>query len=145
MTSKTDHRSKVFNFKVLNDELPTKSRLYQRLPETYMDESCVICGRKEDSIHAITCADNNNTLLKTFITSLAQATSSRAAKKPTQKISVIFEKVLTSENWDIGNLLRRTIPHKLTQAVQGLVENTHKTLEAIRIACDTLQEKAKIS
>src|SRR3954468_22887388 len=89
-----------------------------------MDESCVICGRKEDSIHAITCADNNNTLLKTFITSLAQATSSRVANKSTQKIGVIFEKVLTSENWDIGNLLRRTIPHKLTQAVQELVEGT---------------------
>jgi hypothetical protein len=144
ITSRADHRSRIFNFKVLNDELPTKTRLFQRLPEIYMDELCPNCSNKEDSIHAIVCTDNNKLLLSTFIASLAKATSSRAAKKSTQKISEMLDKVLTSEGWDIDNLLRRTIPHKLTQAVRKIVEDTHKTLEALRIACDALQEQARI-
>ena len=36
------------------------------------------------------------------------------------------------------------LPHKLTQAVRKIVEDTHKTLEALRIACNALQEQARI-
>src|SRR5581483_2964766 len=78
-TSQQDHNNRTFRYRLLNDELPTKSKLSARRPDLYKNDKCPWCNQQENTEHVFTI-HHKDRIREKYLKILKEEISSRMEK-----------------------------------------------------------------
>jgi len=112
-TSFEDHNNRLFKFKILNQELPTKNKLHQRKPDIYKDSKCHKCQEIETIDHILTHHNQGTKTYNKFIEIAKQQISSRATKKQQKDLKEIIQNTIPYNNKNIILISKNIIFKKL--------------------------------
>ena len=143
ITNYSDHNTRIFNHKLINDELPTLTNLHKRKPNIYKQNTCPQCTQEENTIHIFQAHGNDQKIYNRYIQQLAAQTSCRSKKKQTKNLIEHFKKNFPINNTNITHIIKGTIPHKITQSITEITENKNTTNIILKITLNNTRKTMK--
>jgi ribonuclease HI len=142
-TSDKETRERAFNMKLLNNELPTLERMYDRFPSVYKDNICVRCNEfTESHIHVFACTKNlvdidmcRNKLIETLVDQINIVASNASGKNIREKLNSLQEIAIAGEGnirdpneLSFHDILFGLIPTALYELIHSITGKKGKTI-----------------
>ncbi len=125
-TSFSQHRMRTFKYKIFSNELPTLSRLKQRRPDLYTNDTCLFCQRHSESQeHLWTCSgqqDHWQDILNLAATHFMNTLKNQAARR-----IPMLEAVLHLIHESRTFISKGLVPSYLYQFVQQITRSIART------------------
>jgi ribonuclease HI len=155
-THQQDHNIRAFRYKLLNEELPTKDKLYKRKPDLYKDDKCPWCDQQENVEH-IYREHHAKQVRSKFLKVLKEEISSRMETKENKfNWQSQLEEIITDSerslryiikgifSKDLISLIERANGTKTKDTIKKVTGRMTKTLQKIWIQrCERFQQWEK--
>ena len=150
-TSDKETRERAFNMKILNNELPTMERMFDRFPSIYKDNKCVRCTEKTESqMHVFTCTKNlvdinmcRDKFIKTLINQINITASNASGIDLKEKVDSIQEIEITKgedirnpNEFSFQDILFGLIPTALYELIYFVTDNKEETDKILEITME---------
>jgi hypothetical protein len=118
--------------KIILNNLPTMENLKIRYPNLYLTSNCTRCNHPENTIHLITCTQNNINIEQILLSKIIQTTNQiTSIQNSHQLLYSLFINYSTNSNISISNLLLLIIqglfPLELTNQLQTLLRKNYSS------------------
>src|SRR5438552_2760564 len=131
LTSPEDHNSRIFKFKLLNNELPTKSNLHQRKPDLYKNSTCFKYQQNENTDHILTQHNQATLTYNKFIETAKHQISSRAQNKQNRELNNMLSETIPLSNRNVILISKSITTKELFKNIQKIVGTKEKTRETL--------------
>jgi ribonuclease HI len=128
ITSFEDSNQRKFNLNLWNDELPTKSKLFKRMPLIYQDNKCIKCGEIETSIHPFTCSTQIDNTRVQIYKIIIETIGPHIKKEFKNNLTHIINKDLNLKyDHILRNFIRGAVDQKTCDIIKTITDKTQHT------------------